>query len=301
LSQIDNEYKDILQNFEETVNILDKFMNNEADGKDKIICNQLFGLNEIEETKLQIDRINGRELKYMCDVIAMPKKNKILGITYNMSSDDNLETYYHILKNEIEDKKEEKRTSNEQKFYEVADEYFSRDFAFSMWKTFAEYKHIFHDWQDKEIEYVLNVLDNKHIPIGTSSTDNKIPYGKYCVFSENFGSSKSDEWCYNEFYKKVQQEEYNIKRLIFVRQSVMATSLNPYETFFVLRGDDVLRISDIDLFNKTNVKDDFFYFYYKTKDGKALAKEKILSLIDEFHEATRSAMKKRPPEISGVE
>jgi hypothetical protein len=293
LSQIDNEYKDILQNFEETVNILDKFMNDEADEDDKSICNQLFGLNEMGETKLQVNRINGRALKYMCDVIAMSGKNKILGITYNMSSDDNLETYYHILKNEIEDKKEE-MTPNEKEFYEVADEYFSRGFAFSMWKTFAEYKHIFHDWQDNEIEYVLNVLDNKHIPFGTSSTDNKIPYGKYCVFSENFGSSKSDEWPYNDFYKKVQQDEYKINRLIFVRQGVRATSLNPYGTFFVFR-EDVLRISDIDIFNKTNVKDDFFYFYYRTKDGEALEKKKIFSLIDEFHEATRSAMEKTPP------
>jgi HD superfamily phosphohydrolase len=292
--------ENMIKNINKTINILDKFIKSEAGEKEKLICKQLYWLRQTEETRLQFNRISGRTAKYMCDIIAMLEKNKILGTIYYKSSDDDLETFYRILRNKIEAKG--KKTPNEEEFLYIANEYFSRKFAFPMWKTFPEYKHLFRDWKSEEIEYVLGSFESRLIPLGKSNIiDKESPkYGKYYVFSEKLKPSKSDKWPYNDFYNKI-QKKYNIKRLIYVAQNIRANSLKPYETFFVFK-DDILRISDIDLFNKINVEEDFFFFYYKveeeTEDGKTIVKtldkEKIYKLIDEFHEVTRLAMGKRP-------
>jgi hypothetical protein len=137
-----------------------------------------------------------------------------------------------------------------------------------MWKTYAEYKHLFRDWKKNELNLVFDFFENNKRPAANF---------KYFVLSGNVEKSEQKEKLYNELNSK-----YGIDRLIFVGQKIRATSLNPYETFFVFK-DDALRISDIDLFNRTKIEDNFFYFYYKTKDNKPLEKDQISELINKLH------------------
>jgi hypothetical protein len=209
-------------------------------------------------------------IKYMCDVIAMLDKKIVNHSVFFRSSDDDLEAYYRSLENELFQKDEASLTSNEKEFLATADEYFSRNFATAMWKTYTEYTYFFRNW-DKEEKIKLTKIFADPLLL-----QEKFVYN-YFVLSRNSVRLTDDQ---KRIYKLLQG--YGITRFIFVRQSVKAKALEPHTTFFAFK-DNILRFRDIELFNKQKIDIPFFYFYYKREDGTALETGKIVELLEKLH------------------
>jgi HD superfamily phosphohydrolase len=241
-------------------------------------CERVYRLLVDASIRDQKLRLSNGSLKYMCDVIAMLDKKTINNSVFFRSSDNDLDAYYRSLENELSQKKEVGLTSHEKEFLAVADEYFSRNFATAMWKTYTEYSYFFRNWKDDEKGRLAKILYNFHIPTRGGDKNEKESDYNYFVLSKN--SVRLTDY-QKRIYKLLQG--YGITRFIFVRQSVKAKALDPCTTFFAFK-DTILRFRDIELFNKQKFDIPFFYFYYKREDGATLETGKIVELLEKLHD-----------------
>jgi hypothetical protein len=237
---------------------------------------------EVKDQKL---RLSNGSLKYMCDVIAMLDKKTINNFVFSQSSDDDLNAYYRNLENELSQKNENSRTSNEKEFLAVADEYFSRNFAAAMWKTYTEYTYLFRNWSDREKKELSKTFRNNFIVSGEdiSKKDNF----DYFILPKK--AMRLDD-TQNEIYELL--KKYGITRFVFVRQNVKAKMLDPYTTFFAFK-DNVLRFRDIELFNKQKIDQPFFYFYYIKDDKSLLETNEVTELLENLHDMMKKKANER--------
>jgi hypothetical protein len=239
-------------------------------------------------------RLFNDTLKYMCDVIAMLDKKTINNFVYSRSGDDDLNAYYRSLENVLSQKDEVNRTPNEREFLAVADEYFSRNFAAAMWKTYTEYTYLFRNWEEEEINRLPKTFDNFLILTGGGVINDKDYFDYiYFVLSENMTRLTDEQ---REIYILLQK--YGITRFVFVRQNVKAKTLDAYSTFFAFK-ENVLRFRDIELFNKQKINRPFFYFYYKRNDGSPLETDEVTKLLEELHDMIKEKIEKAAESGSG--
>jgi HD superfamily phosphohydrolase len=240
------------------------------------------------ELKEQKSRLLNRSRKYMCDVIAMLDKKTINNLVFFRSSDDDLNAYYHSLENELFPKNEHSLTSKENEFLVAADEYFSRNFATAMWKTYTEFTYLFRNWEESEKEHLVKIFENL-FTLTERDNEEKVYFDyNYLVLSKNTVRLLTDNQ--KEIYELLQG--YGITRFVFVRQNIRATLLEPYATFFAFK-DNVLRFRDIELFNKQKIDRPFFYFYYKKENGSELDAGKVIELLEKLHGMMKKKINER--------
>jgi HD superfamily phosphohydrolase len=273
--------------FNKLIQLVKDVINNENADDFKKFGRLLFDAR-IRDQKLRL--ANG-SLKYMCDVIAMLDKKIINNFVFFRSSDDDLNTYYRSLENELFQKKKENLTlnENEEEFLVVADEYFSRNFAAAMWKTYTEYAYLFHNWKKQEKNCLIEIFENFFIPTGGGYKKDEGHFDyNYFVLSENtVRLTDNQQAIYN-----LLEKEYGITRFVFVRQSVKAKLLDLHTTFFAFK-ENVLRFRDIELFNKQKIDQPFFYFYYKKNDDSLLETKQVIKLLGQLQDMMKKKVNER--------
>ncbi|GHV71974.1 hypothetical protein AGMMS49928_26590 [Spirochaetia bacterium] len=231
-------------------------------------------------------RFIDKVLQYMVDAIGVPERKTICGRAYDYSSDSDLYALYKEKKDELDVKAEnfkrkkeggfeindeDEPTSHEKEFRCIAEESFSRQFAHSMWKTYAEYTHHFRGWTDEERNKLPEFFSDPESLIAKS----------YFVLSSNETITDSRK---NEFFDYL-REEYKIERFIYVKQIIKTKIPDNYHTYFNFNRS-VLRMADIDIFKGNETVKSFCYFYYfrkKEYENRRLENMDIVRIIDTLH------------------
>jgi HD superfamily phosphohydrolase len=226
-------------------------------------------------------------MQYMVDVIGVPSKKTIDDKIYYYTSDSDLYALYKEKNMKLTAKSknngEGSLTPREKEFCCIANESFSRQFAHGMWKTYAEYTHLFRVWTEKERNELLHFFHPTSTPpsIPTSYRPGEDSFASdYFVLSENNMENIRGE---REVFFDTLKTEFQIDRFIYVPQIIKTKSPDIYHTYFNFNRD-VLRLADIDLFKTDETEKKFCYFYYFCKDKeKRLENIDIVRIIDILH------------------
>jgi HD superfamily phosphohydrolase len=245
------------------------------------LVESLSGQNQMKK------RFMDTQMQYMVDVIAMPEKKKICGQIFKQSNDEDLYALYRTKMWEIEAKPQKKRTRYEEEFFCNADRYFSRNFPNCMWKTHAEFFHLFRLWGDEEIEKAFSFFKNPHTPLDSRLVkDGEESYMRdYFVLHDK--QEEADIGRDKKIFFDGLKTSYNISRFIFVAQMIVTKNLDPYATYFNF-NDAALRLCDIPLQDEREKEskrhEKFFYFYYEIEGEteKKLENHQIRMMLDDL-------------------
>lgn len=231
-----------------------------------------------------LNRFYDEEIQYMIDIVSVPGKHQIGTMFYNMSSDEDLLAGFKQLRLQIEEK--EPQRSVEHEFLEISRQYFARDFCNSMWKTYAQFKHMFRNWTLQEINYLNNSFFIKKDNLSVLTEDGRL---NFFSLSENTNRDylKSNHQL-NIFYEFL--KDHKIKRFTWVKQEIKTKQLNPHKTF-IKYGESVLRLNDIELIESGLHNKEFFYFYYRMENEEKLNLTDITKIIYKLKTCIEKSLK----------
>lgn len=243
--------------------------------------------DELENWKKSIEK-NGRRIKYrdmalIQDLLAFNDRQEIDNRIFYRSTDMDLLSSYKTLYQQFSVQRDDPYFDNgNQEFYEVLEEYFSRNYPHCAWKTFAEFQYYFREWTQEEIACLHNVLRTFSIPNVNlwNSTAQGDLRTDICIMKSNHPSSTNK--LFDEIWNLLQ--EFEIYRAIWINKVVLEKSL-PLDTTFIKMNDTVLRLKDVNLFDKASVKKVFFFLFYKCKDPShlQLTTGEVSCLVHKLH------------------
>lgn len=246
------------------------------DGLQKLIYslenkNNFFDEKQLSVLKIFNDkymRLRGRETQYFWDIVAMCEHKTIMKQNFFKSCDEDLVALYkqEFLKN-VDDETDVLSRNAHVEFSENFEYLLKRNFMRCMWKSYPEYQFYFQDWTDTEKAALREFLKPHTVPAGF----------EYLVLSDTIGESRVGKQ-QKRFWEYL-KEEYKLKRFVSVNQVIKTKQFVPYETY-MKRGEQVVRLEDIKLFNSVKKDEEFCFFYYEqNQGGKAIDIVAILNWL----------------------
>ena len=231
-------------------------------------------------------RIKYRDMALIQDLLAFDNPQKINHHIFYRSTDMDLLSSYKTLYQHFSVQENQGRLEKgNREFYEVLEEYFSRNYPHCAWKTFAEFQYYFREWTQEEITCLRNILRTFSIPNVNSwnSTVQGDSRTDICVMRENRPDST------NELINKIWDllHEFSIYRGIWINKTVLEKSL-PLDTTFIKMNDSVLRLKDVSLFDKASMKKAFFFLFYKRDHSLQLTTGEVNNLVHQLHSLVKN-------------
>lgn len=209
-----------------------------------------FSDTTIKKAKEIIDRYKSlltAEMQVFSDILAMYAVYDVDGMIFYKASDRDLLAAYKNLYVKIKSHPDNYGREYDE-FCESYEELTERKYLKCLWKSQPEFEYYFSDWTKKERELLRAHLKSH---IATPNFD-------YMVLSDNI-THKSE---FREKLWNYLKEEFCFERFVCVSQQIRTKKFVDYE-MYMKRGDRVLRLKDVKLFNDDSQDLDFFYFYYK--------------------------------------
>lgn len=205
------------------------------------------------------------EMQAFSDILAMYDVYMVDGMAFYKTSDRDLLAAYKNLYTKIV----RGRVKNSEKYSEFRESYeelTQRRYLKCLWKSQPEFDYYFSDWTEDEIEKVKGLLRPSAAPKGCD----------YMVLSDNIDLSKLSTFA-REFWEEL-KNEYQMERFVCVPQKIWTKEFVDQDTY-MKRGNRVLRIKDIKLFNDDRQEHNFFYFYYWQSEQKDIDVFKLLDWL----------------------
>lgn len=170
-------------------------------------------------------------------------------------------------------------------FYEVLEEYFSRNYPHCAWKTFAEFQYYFREWTQEEIACLRNILRTFSIP-NVNSWNSAIQGDSRTDICVMRGSRPNST---NDFFSGIWNllHKFNIYCGIWINKTVLEKSL-PLDTTFIKMNDSVLRLKDVSLFDNESMKKSFFFLFYKRDHSLQLTTGEVNNLVHKLHSLVKN-------------
>lgn len=218
-------------------------------GADSPCCLKTGTVSHMLEVYERHKGIMTTEMQVFSDILAMYDVCVVAGMAFYKTSDrDLLAAYKNLYTKIIKGKVNDAWKYNE--FRESYEELIQRRYLKCLWKSQPEFDYYFSDWTKEEIKKVRNLLHPSAAPKGCN----------YMVLSDNIDFSKLSDFEI-EFWKEL-KSKYHIDRFVCVPQKIWTKEFVDQNTY-MKRGNRVLRIKDIKLFNDDRQEHEFFYFYYR--------------------------------------
>ncbi len=184
--------------------------------------------------------------------------------------------------------KDSKMQDKYNELYLALNEHFMRDYPSAAWKTYAEFRHHFRSWTYKEIEHLLEYMQDAECPPYDDRINYKIIFQKGLTPSESSTEGEySDEVHVDTGDTGVIIDirdalyEHGIKRFIWINQEIKIKELSQIDTYIIF-GSNTLRLKDIDLMPQTQNKGKFGFMYYTLDKGKQFNLDSFLKRLHEI-------------------
>ncbi len=146
--------------------------------------------------------------------------------------------------------KNKENKHRDSKLDELYNEFFSRKYKRSVWKSYAEFCLFFGELTDQEKKCLLGAVKD-------NSSGNFKLYGFF-----------NEEWS-NRF------SEFGLEDVVWVNADVSMRDLKPEDTFILIKGKPI-RYKDVSVINTKDIKINLFYLYYS---GDLIEKDNFEKLI----------------------
>ncbi|MDD6628203.1 MAG: HD domain-containing protein [Lachnospiraceae bacterium] len=222
----------------------------------------------IRHAEEMIDKYKGLytgEMQVFSDILAMYTVYDVDGMAFYKTSDRDLLAAYKNLYTKIINSPDKDRKEHKE-FLESYEELVERRYLKCMWKSQPEFEYYFSNWTEQEKCLLRRQLQPSKAP----------KKFKYLVLSDNISDMSDFEKKFWEYLK----EKFYFKRFVCVPQQIRTKRFVDYE-MYMKRGNRVLRLKDVKLFNDDQGNFDFFYFYYSQSEIKEIDVFEILDWLKE--------------------
>ena len=231
-------------------------------------------------------RIKYRDMALIQDLLAFDSPQKINHRIFYRSTDMDLLSAYKTLYQQFSIQENHGCfDKSDYEFYEVLEEYFSRNYPHCAWKTFAEFQYYFREWTQEEIACLRNILRTFSIP-NVNSWNSAIQGDSRTDICVMRGSRPNST---NDFFSGIWNllHKFNIYCGIWINKTVLEKSL-PLDTTFIKMNDSVLRLKDVSLFDNESMKKSFFFLFYKRDHSLQLTTGEVNNLVHKLHSLVKN-------------
>lgn len=229
------------------------------------VCLNEQSVKELEKIREEYKGIVTTEMQVLSDILAMYSPYYVDGLVFYKTSDRDLIAAYKNLYLKLANG-EITNSDQYKEFKECYEELAHRRYLKCLWKSQPEFEYYFNDWTQEEMRDLKKMLRSTSAPREFD----------YVVLSDNIPCDQRSTFA-NDFWEEL-KNKYKFDRFVCVLQQIWTKRFVDYNTY-MKRGERVLRLKDIKLFNDDTQKMDFFYFYYQQREPAEINVSEILQWL----------------------